>query len=112
LVLPQLTAQLPHLPAYPTLVLLVGEVSAQRATAVVWPIGIDSGAATPENAGPVRGEPGQVAPENLVRIRRIDELDECPRKTKQDLWHALQPTLRPPGTVRPQPTGSVRPRLR
>ena len=57
------------------------------AATVVGPVGVDAGAASSEDAGPARGEPGQVAAEDLFGVGRVDELRERARERDQHLWH-------------------------
>ena len=92
-VLPQVIRQLPGSPAHSLLVVAVREVRAQGAASVVRAIGVDTRAAAAEDAGPVRGQPGEVTPEDLISVSRIDELHEGPGKGQADFGHGLQPTL-------------------
>ena len=83
----------PHqlLDALVLLVLVVGEVGTQGAAPVVGSVGVDAGAALTEDAGPPRGEPGQVAAERLVLVLWVDELGERPRERQQHFRHGAQP---------------------
>ena len=47
-----------------------------------------------EDAGPVRGQPGQVAAVDLVAVRGVDELEPGAGKDQIDLRHARDPTPR------------------
>ena len=71
------------------LVGLVGEVRAERAAAGVGGVGVDAGAALAEDARPARGQPGQVAAEDLLGVGRIGELDPETGEDGIDLGHAL-----------------------
>ena len=70
------------------LVVLVGEVRAERAAAVVGPLGVDALAALAEDAHPARREPGQVAAEHLVVVGGVAELHPGAGKDKIYFWHA------------------------
>jgi hypothetical protein len=54
------------------------------------PIGVDSAAAAAIDAGPSRGEPGEIAAKYLAVIGWILEFHERPRKADQHFWHARQ----------------------
>ena len=71
----------------PLLVVLVGEVRTERAAAVIRPVGVDAFAARPEDARPSRREPGEVAPEPLVVVGRIVELDPGAREVERHFGH-------------------------
>ena len=71
----------------PPLIGPVGEVGAQRAAAVGRAVGIDPPAAAAEDASPARGQPGQVATKDLVRIGWVDELHERTGKDQVDFGH-------------------------
>ena len=66
----------------------VCEMSTQGAAAVMRPVGVDALAAAAIDAGPPRGQPGEVAAEDLAVIGWIFELHERPRKADQHFWHA------------------------
>jgi len=87
--LPILRFQLGGEAAYPLLVVVVGEVGAEGAAAVVGSIGVDAWATTAEDARPPRGEPGQVTPQDLVGVGRIGELDPRPGHVQRCL-HDLE----------------------
>ena len=88
LVLPLLGAQLADGLADPLLVVGVGEVRAEGAAAVVGPVGVDALAAAAEDAGPVGGEPGEVAAVDRVAVSRVGELHEGTRERQLHLGHA------------------------
>lgn len=83
----------------PLLVGLVGEVRAERAASVVWPICIDSLAPGAEDAGPVARQPGEVAAEDLTGVNGVGELDPGTRKVEAYFGHGV--------SVRPARAGSV-----
>ena len=66
----------------PLLVVLVGEVGAERAAPGVRGRRVDAGAALAEDAGPARRQPRQVAAEHLLGVGRIGELDPRRGKTR------------------------------
>ncbi|CAM5388908.1 hypothetical protein SANTM175S_02774 [Streptomyces antimycoticus] len=70
--------------ADPLLVLLVGEVRAQRAAAIAGPPRLDALAALAEDAGPPGGQPGQIASEELLVVGRIGEFDPCAGEVQTD----------------------------
>ena len=57
--------------------------------------GVDALAALAEDAGPPRGEPGDVGADELVGVARIDELHPLTREVQGHLRHAH--TLGRPG---------------
>jgi hypothetical protein len=57
----------------PSLVLLVGEMGAQRAASVLGGIGIDAAATLAIDAGPRRGEPREVAAEELLALNEASK---------------------------------------
>ena len=71
------------------LVLLVGEVRAEGAAAVVRAFGEDPRAAGAEDARPPRRQPGEVAAEDLLGVVGVDELDPGAREVKVDLRHRV-----------------------
>ncbi len=81
------------------LVVLVREVRTQRAAAIVGSVGIDALASRPEDAGPVAGQPCEVATEYLVGIDGVAELHPRARKVEVHFWHGV--------SVRPHQAGSV-----
>src|SRR5829696_5167926 len=90
LVLPLATLQLPYRLADAFLVLGVSKVGAQRATAVVRPVGVNTLAALAIDASPAGGEPGKVTAKHLTVVAWIPELDECARESDQHFGHARQ----------------------
>src|SRR5512133_523367 len=68
----------------------VCEMSTQGAAAVMRPVGVNPPAAAAIDAGPPRGQPGEVAAEDLAVIGWIFELHERARKADQHFWHARQ----------------------
>lgn len=76
--LPQLGSEPGHMPRDPLLVVLVGEVRAQRAAAVVRPARLDALAAAAEDARPPGGQPRQIAAEDLFVVGRVGELHPGP----------------------------------
>src|SRR5262249_39810778 len=81
-VLPDLRGEPPHMLGDPLLVVLVGEVRAQRAAPVVGAARLDALAAAAEDAVPARGQPGQIAAEDLLVVRRIGELHPGAREVE------------------------------
>ena len=69
------------------LVVLVGEVGAERATAHVRGVLVDALAALAEDALVAGGEPGQVAAHHLRVVVGVGELDVGARKDQVDLGH-------------------------
>jgi hypothetical protein len=90
--LPRLRRELLDVAADPLLVVLVGEVRAQRAAAVVRPVGVDPLAALAEDAGPARRQPREVAAEHLGVVGRVGELDPGARKDEVDFGHGAHST--------------------
>ncbi len=68
-------------------VLLLGEVSAKCTATRVWTILVDALAAIAEDAGPPRGQPGEVSPDDLVGVGGVDKFDPLARKVKGNLGH-------------------------
>jgi hypothetical protein len=89
-VLPLATLQLPDRLADAFLVLGVGKMGAQRATAVVRSVGVNTLAALTIDASPAGGEPGKVTAKHLTVVAWIPELDECTRESDQHFGHARQ----------------------
>ncbi|WP_443072506.1 DUF1641 domain-containing protein [Streptomyces sp. NBC_01485] len=81
-VLPEVGGEPRHMPGDALLVVLVGEVGAQGAAAVVRAAGLDALAAAAEDAVPARGQPCQIAAEDLLVVRRVRELHPCPREVE------------------------------
>ena len=73
---------------HPLLVVLVGEVGAERAAADVGRGLVDALAALAEDAHVGRRQPGQVAAHHLFGIGRVDELDVRAGKHQVDFGHA------------------------
>ena len=94
-VLPLVRAELLDDLLDPLDVVVVGEVRAEGAAAVVGAVGVDALAAAAEDAGPARGQPGQVAPEPL-RVRpgvgRVGELHPDAGGVERGLCHVGNPT--------------------
>jgi hypothetical protein len=90
LVLPLAGLQLLDRFADPLLIRGVCEMSTQGAAAVMRPVGVDPSAAAAIDARPPRGQPGEVAAEDLAVIGWIFELHKRPRKADQHFWHARQ----------------------
>ena len=76
------------------LVVVVGEVRAERAAAVVGPVGVDALAAAPEDAGPARRQPGQVAAEDLLSSAGSRNSTHARGKTRSTSGTAAEPTSR------------------
>src|SRR5512139_1634582 len=91
--LPVLGLEHLHEPLDPLLVVLVGEVRAERAAAVLGPVGVDARASLAEDAHPARGQPRQVTAEDLAVVGGVLELDPGTWEDGIYLWHG--PTLRP-----------------
>ena len=53
---------------------------------------VDALAAAAEDAGPARGQPGEVGLDQVARIGGVDELDPLSREAERHLRHAAQPT--------------------
>src|SRR5664280_935858 len=87
-VLPFILPELGDCGLHPRRVVLVGEVRAQGAAAVVGAVLIDPCATAAENAGPGRREPGQVATETLVGVSGVGKLDPHARDIERGLWHS------------------------
>ena len=79
----------------PLAVVGVGEVRAQRAAADVRGVGVDPLAPAAEDAGPARRQPGQVGPDHLVGVGRVDELDPGAGEDEVHFGHGAHPTHRP-----------------
>lgn len=71
------------------LVVFVREMGAQRAAPVARTIGVDPLATGTEDAGPIAGEPREIAAEDLFGIDRVGELQEGSRKVEIHLRHAF-----------------------
>src|SRR5206468_3102078 len=69
----------------PGLIVLIGEVRAEGAAAVVRPPRLDALAAAAEDAVPAGGEPGQIAAEGLLVVGRVGELHPGPGEVETDL---------------------------
>ena len=69
----------------PRQVVVVGEEGAVAAAAVVRPSLDDAGAAAAEDAGPGRGQPGQVGADDVLRVGRVGELDPLAGEVERDL---------------------------
>ena len=76
-------------------VVVIGEVRAQRAAAVVGAVGVDALAARAEDAGPARRQPGEVEPEPLGGVRRVGHLGPGAGDVERCLGHAHHPMGRP-----------------
>jgi hypothetical protein len=85
--LPHLRGQLGDVRRHALLVVGVGEVGSERAAAGVRGVGVDAGAAAAEDAGVARGQPRQVAPEQLVGIVGIGELHPRTGERQLDFGH-------------------------
>ncbi|CAK7288398.1 hypothetical protein SGPA1_60300 [Streptomyces misionensis JCM 4497] len=90
-VLPDVRREPGHVLGDPLLVVLVGEVRAQRAAAVVRAARLDALAAAAEDAVPARGQPGQIAAEDLLVVRRIGKLHPRAREVEPLLVAHLRP---------------------
>ncbi len=90
-VLPLVRAELLDGGLDPLDVVLVGEVGAERAAAVVRPVGVDARAPSAEDARPVRRQPREVAPEPLLAVGRVGELHPDAGSVERGLSHG--PTL-------------------
>ena len=90
LVLPLATLQLPDRLADSFLVRGVSKMGAQRATAVVRPVGVNTLAALAIDAGPPGSQPREVTAKHLAVVAWISELDECARESDQHFGHARQ----------------------
>ena len=88
------------------LVVLVGEVGAERAAPGLGSRGVDAGAAVAEDARPARGQPGQVAAEHLLGVGRVLELDPGAGKDEIDLGHVRQPYPRRSEPASPDTVGT------
>src|SRR5690606_28161086 len=86
-VLPQFRRQLRGELLHPLPVGLVGEVRAERAATLTDLVAVDALAPPAEDAGVVRAEVGEVAPEHLLGVVGVDELDPFAREVKTYLWH-------------------------
>ena len=75
-------------------VVVVGEVGAEGAAAVVRAVGVDALAAAAEDAGPARRQPGQVAAEPLPGVGGIGELHPDAGGVERGLRHVRHPTSR------------------
>jgi hypothetical protein len=75
-------------------VLAIGEVGTKCAATGVRPVGVDALAAVAEDAGPSRGQPGQVGANDLLGIGRIGELQPLAREVKGDLAGMCSPYCR------------------
>src|SRR5262249_25057149 len=71
--------------AYPLLAVGVGEERAVRAASVAGTAGHDAVAAATEYARPRGREPGEVGPDHVLVVGRIDELDVLAGKVEPDL---------------------------
>ncbi|MEV1069139.1 DUF1641 domain-containing protein [Streptomyces sp. NPDC050263] len=81
-VLPDVGGEPRHMLGDALLVVLVGEVGAQRAAPVVRAACLDALAAAAEDAVPARGQPGQIAAEDLVVVRRVRKLHPRAREVE------------------------------
>ena len=81
------------------LVVLVREVSAERAAAVVGAIGVDPFAPRTEDAAPVAGQPREITTEDLIGVDRVGELHPGARKVEIYFWHGISVRRLPPGSV-------------
>ncbi len=81
-VLPDVRREPRHMLGHPLLVVLVGEVGTQRAAPVVSAAGLDALAAAAEDAVPARGQPCQIATEDLLVVRRIGKLHPRPSEVE------------------------------
>ena len=70
-------------------VVLLGEVRAERAAAVVGPAGVDALAAAAEDARPAARQPRQVAAVALVRVGGVGELDPDAGEVQRCFSHRL-----------------------
>ena len=92
-VLPRLRGELLDELLDALLVVLVGEVGAEGAAADAFGlVGVDALAAVAEDAGPARGQPGEVAAEHLVGVAGVGELDPGAGEVEGNFWHGT--TLR------------------
>ena len=87
LLLPQLLVEQVDVRRHALLVVLVGEVRAERAAADVGRVGIDALAALAEDAHVGRRQPGEVAAEDLLVVGRVGELDVGTGKDEVDFRH-------------------------
>lgn len=73
---------------YAALIISIAVVRAKTAAAIVRSTRLYAFAATPVNAVPSRGEPGEITPEYLIFIVRVIELDPLSWEVKRNFGHA------------------------
>ncbi len=76
-VLPDVGRESRHMFGDPLLVVLVREMGTQGAAPVIRAAGLDALAAAAEDAVPTRGQPCQIAAEDLLVVRRIRKFHPC-----------------------------------
>src|SRR6478735_11284599 len=94
LLLPQVVVEHLDVGRDPLLVVLVGEVRAERAAADIGSDGIDALAALAEDAHEAGRQPGEVAAQHLGLVGRVDELDVRAGEDQVDFGHGPNPTWR------------------